>query len=138
MLTKETLEQIQKLLLEDEVFANSFSQLSSVEEIVQALNNKRLAITKDEAQELIKLSQKALADIPETELDQVSGGVKGAEVAAKIGAGVGGFVQGAVSPINTLTGDRNRPVEVAGALAVGTIVAATVAHYGKKLYNKYF
>lgn len=75
MLTREILERIQKILAEDEKFANEFRKVSSLEEMVELLNNKRLAITKEEAQELIALSRRACAEISEQMSDNVAGGV---------------------------------------------------------------
>ena len=75
MLTREILERIQKLLAEDGTFANEFRKVSGLEEMVELLNNKRLAITKEEAQELTTLSRRACSEISEQMSDSVSGGV---------------------------------------------------------------
>lgn len=126
MLTRELLKQIQKLLTEDEHFANEFRKVSSIEKMVELLNNKRLAITKEEAQELTTLSRKACAEISEQMSESVCGGVcdtRGATNASTNGCKVG---------------LRDDSVEPNLHASLGNDVLTAITTEGENLYNRYF
>lgn len=126
MLTREILEEIQKLLAEDEPFANEFRKVSSVEEMVELLNNKRLAITKEEAQELITLSRKACAEISEQMSDRVSGGV--CDTSDSTNDSINGCKVG-------LSEDAVKPNF---HTSLGDDVFIAITKEGEGLYNRYF
>lgn len=124
MLTREIFEEIQKLLVEDEPFANEFRKVSSVEEMVELLNNKRLAITKEEAQELTTLSRKACAEISERMSNSVSGGV--CDTSDSTNDSINGCKVG-------LSDDAIKP-----HTGLGDDVFIAITKEGEDLYKRYF